>query len=103
MTIDIVGLGSQSRVDSNEPHLDRVSSGIPSKTHETEHAVQNDEVATLSRTSTVKALVDEAMRDSDVRSEKIDQLRLQIRSGQYKVSASDVANALLSESQRLRS
>lgn len=98
MTIDIVGLGLQTRIDSNEPHIDRVSSGTPSKAHETEHAIQNDEIATLSRTSTVKTLVDEAMRDSDVRAEKIEQLRLAIHSGQYKVSASDVANAMLTES-----
>lgn len=98
MTIDIVGLGLQSRIDSNESHIDRVSAGTPSKAQETEHAIQNDAVATLSHSSTVKALVDEAMRDTDVRTDKIEQLRLQIRSGQYKLAASDVANAMLAES-----
>jgi flagellar biosynthesis anti-sigma factor FlgM len=99
MTIDIVGLGSQTRIDSNEPHLDRVSSGTTSSAHGAENAIQNDEIATLSRTSTVKTLVDEAIRDSDVRTEKIEQLRLAIHSGQYNISAHDVANAMLTESE----
>lgn len=103
MTINIGGFDSQPKIDTHESVVDRVSSGAASKSHQADQAAINDESTTLSKAAVLKNLVDEVASNNEIRTEKVEQLRQAIASGQYKVNATEVANAMIAEGQRLRS
>lgn len=103
MTIDIGGFGSDPRIESSEPAIDRVSSGSTSRSHTADHAAAGDETATLSKVAVLMNLVHQVIGTETVRSDRVTQLREAIHSGHYQLDAAEVASSLMSDSEALRS
>ena len=103
MTISIGALGSQplnsqEKRSLNEANLDRVTSNTANQpAHTTEAGIGAETTNLTAGAANLAALTKLAMTANDTRSEKVEKLRQQVASGNYKPEPSATADALLSE------
>lgn len=61
------------------------------------HIKKSEEVELSSQTLDLKEMQTAAMASPDVRTEKVEQIKMQINSGTYKISSEEIAQQLIEE------
>lgn len=97
MQIPIRDASLSSVIDQSSSPLDRVTSGGYGESSDTNEPKAITENMTLSRAAHVETLMAAANSFGGIRQDRVDYYRQSIQTGEYKVNASEIADAMMSD------